>query len=81
MKSLNVRHIPHHLVSVLSEVEGGELVEVHRRGRPVARIVPVPAGPSHSDWTCAEERLLEAYPTPSGGTTAAQAIAEGRGER
>ena len=81
MKSFNVRHIQHHLASVLADVEGGEVVEVHRRGRPVARIVPVPSGPLPSDWSHAEKRLREAYPTPSGGTTAAQTIADGRGER
>ena len=86
MKSLNVRHIQHHLAAVLADVERGEVIEVRRRGRPVARIVPLSSGPlssgpPRSDWSGAEKRLQAASPTPSGGTTAAQTIADGRGER
>ena len=82
MKSFNVRHIQHHLAAVLAAVEGGEVVEVHRRGRPVARIVPLPsAAAPRSDWSHAEKRLQAVYPTPAGGTTAAQTIADGRSER
>ena len=78
MKSLNVRHIQHHL----ADVEGGEVIEVRRRGRPVARIVPLPsAAAPPSDWSHAEKRLRAVYPTPARGTTAAQTIADGRGER
>ena len=61
MKSLNVRHIQHHLAAVLSDVEGGEVIEVRRRGRPVARIVPLPsAAAPPSDWSHAEKRLRSA---------------------
>ena len=82
MKSFNVRHIQHHLAAVLAHVEGGEVVEVRRRGRPVARIVPLPsAAAPRSDWSHAEKRLQAVYPAPAGGTTAAQVIADGRGER
>ena len=81
MKSFNVRHVQHHLAAVLAEVEGGEVVEVHRRGQPVARIVPVPSEPPQSDWSHAERRLREVYPNPSGGITAAETVADGRGER
>ena len=82
MKSFNVRHIQHHLASVLADVEGGEVVEVRRRGRSVARIVPLPtAAAPRSDWSHAEKRLQAVYPTPAGGATAAQTIADGRGER
>ena len=82
MKSFNVRHLRRHLAAVLAAVEGGEVVEVRRRGRPVARIFPLPsAAVPRSDWSHAEKRLQAVYPTPAGGTTAAQTIADGRGER
>ena len=82
MKSLNVRQIQHRLAAVLAEVEGGEVIEVCRRGRPVARIVPLPSVVAQSaDWSQAEERLLAVYPTPVGGVTAAQTIVDGRGDR
>ena len=81
MKSFNVCHVQHHLAAVLADVERGEVIEVHRRGRPVARIVPIPSEPPQSDWSHVERRLREAYPSPSSGITAAQTIADGRGER
>ena len=82
MKSFNIRHVQHHLAAVLADVEGGEVIEVCRRGRPVARIVPLPSAvPQSADWSRAGERLLAAYPTPAGGETAAQTIVDGRGDR
>ena len=82
MKSFNVRHVQHHLAAVLADVEGGEVIEVCRRGRPVARIVPLPSVvPQTADWSQAGERLLAAYPRPAGGVTAAQTIVDGRGDR
>ena len=82
MRSFNVRHIQHHLAAVLADVEGGEVIEVRRRGRPIARIVPLPpAAAPRADWSHAEKRLQAVYPTPAGGTTAARTIADGRGER
>ena len=82
MKSFNVRHVQHHLAAVLADVERGEVIEVHRRGRPVARIVPLPCvAPRIADWSQAGNRLLTAYPAPVGGVTAAQAIVDGRGDR
>ena len=82
MRSFNVRHIQHHLADILAAVEGGEVIEVCRRGRPVARIVPLSSVPPPSaDWSQAEERLLAAYPMPAGGETATQTIVDGRGDR
>lgn len=82
MKSFNVRHVQHHLAAVLADVERGEVIEVCRRGRPVARIVPLSSDPPRSaDWSQAETRLLAAYPTPVGGVTATQTIEDGRGDR
>ena len=81
MKSHSVRHVQHHLAAVLAEVERGEEIEVLRRGRPVARIVPLPSESQPCDWSDAERRLQSTYPTPVGGVSAARIIVEGRGER
>ena len=81
MKSFNVRRVQRHLAAVLAAVEAGEAIEVRRRGRPVARIIPAPSAAAPSDWSHAEQRLQEVYPSPVGGITAAQTIADGRGER
>ena len=82
MKSFNVRHVQHHLTAVLADVERGEVIEVRRRARPVARIVPHSSGaPRSADWSQAETRLLAAYPAPVGGVTATQVIEDGRCDR
>ena len=81
MRSHSVRHVQHHLAAVLAEVERGEEIEVVRRGRPVARIVPLPTESQQCDWSDAPRRLQSAYPALVGGTSAARIIAEGRGDR
>ena len=81
MRSHSVRHVQHHLAAVLAEVERGEEIEVLRRGRPVARIVPLPTENQQCDWSDAARRLQSAYPALVGGTSAARIIAEGRGDR
>ena len=81
IRSLSVRQVQHHLAAVLADVEGGEEVEVVRRGRPVARIVPLPPSSQACDWSGAEQRLQSVYPNLIEGTPASQLIADGRGER
>jgi len=76
-----VRHVQHHLAAVLADVEGGEEIEVVRRGRPVARIVPILSTSHACDWSDAEQRLRSVYPTLTGGPPASQIVADGRGER
>ena len=41
MKSASVRDVQHHLNQVLNWVEQGEEVQITRRNRPVAKLVPV----------------------------------------
>jgi prevent-host-death family protein len=43
MRIIAVRELHHQLKAVLDQVERGETVEIRRRNRPVARLVP-PAG-------------------------------------
>lgn len=45
MEQVTVRALRAHTAEVIARVERGEVVEVTDRGRPVARIVPVPADP------------------------------------
>jgi prevent-host-death family protein len=44
MKSVMIAELKDHLSTYLRAVERGSEVEVTDRGRPIARIVPVPAG-------------------------------------
>ena len=43
MKQVGVYDAKTHLAKLLDEVEKGESVTITRHGRPVARLVPVPA--------------------------------------
>ncbi|MGH3680554.1 MAG: type II toxin-antitoxin system Phd/YefM family antitoxin [Natronosporangium sp.] len=45
MEQVTVRALHAHTAEVIARVERGEVVEVTNRGRPVARIVPIPADP------------------------------------
>lgn len=52
MTSITIRDAQHNLSSVLRKVEAGESVEIRRRKRPVARIVPV--GIAHGEGSLAD---------------------------
>lgn len=44
METIGVRELRQRASEWLRRVEAGETIEVHNRGRPVARLVPVPKG-------------------------------------
>jgi prevent-host-death family protein len=44
MESVGIRDLKQHASSVIRRVSAGEEIEVTDRGRPVARIVPIPQG-------------------------------------
>ncbi|MFN8620069.1 MAG: type II toxin-antitoxin system prevent-host-death family antitoxin [Chloroflexota bacterium] len=58
MKSIGVRELRQNASRYLKLVESGESVEVTDRGRPVARLVPVPT--SRFDQLVAEGRIRRA---------------------
>jgi prevent-host-death family protein len=70
MKTINVRELQHGLGRVLDQVERGETIEVRRRNKPVARIVPMPAAAEPQPWPDIMARLKKIYgdrmPSPSG---------------
>ncbi len=41
MKSIGLRELKDHLSETIEEVERGEVIEITKRGRIVARVVPV----------------------------------------
>lgn len=42
MRAIGIRELRQHASRYLRAVQGGEIIEVTDRGRPVARIVPIP---------------------------------------
>jgi len=66
-----------HLARLLDEVEKGESITITRHGKPVARLVPMPA--KRRDVREVIEEILEARKGRSlGGITIRELIEEGR---
>lgn len=62
MTQVDVRQLQHHLGRYLNAVEAGEVLEVRRHRRVIARVVPYsPDDPSEA-WPNLVERLERMYP-------------------
>lgn len=62
MTQVDVRQLQHHLGRYLDAVEAGEVLEVRRRRRVIARVVPCsPEQPSEA-WPDLVQRLERLYP-------------------
>lgn len=79
--TVSVRELQQNLKRVMARVERGEVVEVTRHRRPVARLGPVKASGPHSPWPDLDARARAVFGdriiTPGG----AEVIIEDRGER
>jgi prevent-host-death family protein len=79
--SVSIRELQQNLKRVMARVERGDVVEVTRRRRPVARLAPVePSGPAPR-WPDLEARTRAVFGdrivTPGG----SQTVTEERGDR
>jgi len=71
MQSIKARDLQHNLAKVLDRVERGDTVQVLRRNKPVARLVPVEALSVPRPWPDLLGRLRSTYgaakvPEPAG---------------
>jgi antitoxin (DNA-binding transcriptional repressor) of toxin-antitoxin stability system len=82
MKTASVREVQHHFGKVLACVEGGEEVQITRRSKLVARLVPSgtasQASVSLPDFAA---RARAIWGTRPKGRSLSKAILEGREER
>ncbi len=79
MKVATVLEVQSNLKSFLRSVEQGEEIEIRRRNKPVARIVPI--RPKHVDWSDAGKRLRRIYGRKVvGGKPTHAIVAEDRGD-
>ncbi len=78
MRQVGVYEAKTHLPRLLDEVEQGESITITRHGRPVARLVPVPAARKRSVREAIE--AMEAFREKHtlGGLTIREMIDEGR---
>lgn len=79
MKTATVREIQHNLSEVLSWVESGEEVQVLRRNKVVARLLPPQPQPSRSPDFVARARSI--WGDDPAGTPLSEIVSESRGDR
>jgi prevent-host-death family protein len=59
--TVSIRELQQNLRRVMARVERGEVVEVTRRNRPVARLAPVRHGSPAADWPDLEARTRAVF--------------------
>ena len=62
MTQVTVRELKRHLDRYLNAVEAGEILEVRRRRRVIARVVPYETAEPAEPWPDLMERLAGIYP-------------------
>jgi prevent-host-death family protein len=80
MKTATVREIRHDFGRVLNWVEDGEQVEITKRRRVVARLVPVRAKAKKIEWPDFQARLKMTFPNGVKGKPISEILDEARGE-
>ncbi len=80
MKTASVREVRHDLNRVLSWVEEGEQVEITKRKRVVARLVPAKAKPKKIEWPDFEARRKKTFPNGVKGQPISEIHYEARAE-
>lgn len=79
--SISIRELQQNLKRVMARVERGQVIEVTRRRRPVARLVPMRSAHATSPWPDLEARSRSVFGRRVLGTEGTDAVSEGRGER
>ena len=81
MKTASVRDVQHHLSKVLAWVEKGEEVQITRRNKPVAKIVPAEAQGTRIDLPAFAARARQIWGEAPVGKSLAQTVVDDRKER
>jgi prevent-host-death family protein len=85
MEAVLMRDVQHNLAAYLRRVEQGEVVEIRRRNRVVARLVSVERPAKRMagrNWGELREWRRKTWgATPVAGTTVSEIVLESRGER
>jgi len=80
MKTASIRDIRHDFGRVLNWVEDGEHVEITKRRRVVARLVPVKTKRSKVEWPDLKTRRSRTFPNGAKGKPISRILDEARGE-
>jgi prevent-host-death family protein len=81
MKSATVREVQHHLSKVLAWVEKGEEVQITRRSKPIAKIVPTVAPKKRATMPAFAARARQIWGETPVGKSLSQRVLDDRKER
>jgi prevent-host-death family protein len=79
--TVSVRELQQHLKSVIARVERGQVIEITRRRRPVARLAPLQPRANAQPWPDLDARAKSVFGDRVIVPSASQVVLEGRGER
>lgn len=79
--TVSVRELQQNLKRVMARVERGQVIEVTRRHKPVARLAPMGPSGSLAPWPDLDARAHAVFGDRIVTPGAAQVIIENRGER
>lgn len=79
--SISIRELQQNLKRVMARVERGQVIEVTRRRRPVARLAPMRPEHADSPWPDLEARSRSVFGGRVLAAAGTDAVSEGRGER
>ena len=81
MKTTTLRELRHHFGRILHWIEDGQEVEITKRRRVIAKLLPVDAKAEKLHWPDFEARLRKTFPNGLKGRLLSEVIDEQRGER
>lgn len=79
--TVSIRELQQNLKRVLARVERGQVVEVTRRRRPVARLAPLRSDVATSPWPDLEARVRSVFGARVVAPGGVDAVSDGRGDR
>lgn len=79
--TVSVRELQQNLKRVMARVERGDVIEVTRRHRPVARLIPVRPSATPQPWPDLNARAKSIFGDRVIAPNAREMVLEGRGER
>lgn len=81
MRTATVREVQHHLSKVLAWVEKGEEVQITRRNKAIAKIIPTNASARRVILPAFEARARQIWGQEPAGKTLSQVVLDERDER
>lgn len=79
--TISIRELQQNLKRVIARVERGQVIEVTRRRRPVARLAPIGSTAAPSPWPDLAARARAVFGDRIVGLGGARVVIESRGDR